>query len=57
MKLKWLRELKDGNFICMVWIPTEDNESDIWTKNVDGPTFDRHVICLVGRDQDMNAEN
>lgn len=46
-KQMWLRELKaDGTLICR-WLKGEDNESDILTKNVEGPAFDRHGLKLA----------
>ena len=43
VRLMYLRELKEKGTIRIEWTPTEDNESDIFTKNVDIATFERHV--------------
>jgi hypothetical protein len=41
-KHTWLRELKEEGTLIIKWIPGKDNETDILTKNVDGPLFERH---------------
>ena len=41
-RIMFLRELKDSGILRIVWIPTTDNESDIYTKNVDKQIF---LIC------------
>ena len=47
-RLMFIRQLKENNTIRIQWIPTENNRSDIYTKNVDQETFDKHVkyICM-----------
>ena len=48
VRIMFLRELKEENVIKVEWIPTVDNEADIFTKNVDGATFKRHVVKFCG---------
>ena len=45
--IMFLRELKEDGVIRVQWIPTGENPSDIFTKNVDRQTFLKHVktIC------------
>ena len=42
VKLMYARELKDAGVIKVMWIPTESNEADILTKNMEARTFNRH---------------
>ena len=46
-RIMFLRELKEDGVIRVQWIPTGENPSDIFTKNVDRQTFLKHVktIC------------
>ena len=47
VRIMFLRELKESLMIRVEWISTSENESDIYTKNVDNQTFKKHVsnIC------------
>ena len=46
-RIMFLRELKESGVLRIEWVSTNDNESDIYTKNVDRQTFFKHVknIC------------
>jgi hypothetical protein len=46
-RIMFLRELKENETIRVLWIPTDENTSDVFTKNVDRKTFERHIktIC------------
>ena len=46
-RIMFLRELKEDGVIRVQWIPSGENPSDIFTKNVDRQTFLKHVktIC------------
>jgi hypothetical protein len=35
------------------WISTDDNSSDLFTKNLHGPAFEKHAKALVGKDEYM----
>ena len=50
IRYKFLRELKEANLIRCVWIPTDLNETDIFTKNCQGPLFQKHIKKFVGED-------
>jgi hypothetical protein len=39
----FLRELKEDDIIHVKWIPTSENSADLFTKNLDGPTFTKHM--------------
>ena len=43
VRIMFLRELKEQKILEVKWVPTKSNASDIFTKNVDGGTFLRHV--------------
>jgi hypothetical protein len=35
------------------WIPTDENEADMFTKNLDGNTFEKHLKRINGQDKYM----
>ena len=39
-RIMFLRELKENEIIRVLWIPTDENTSDVFTKNVDRKTFE-----------------
>jgi hypothetical protein len=41
----------------VVWIPTEENSVDLFTKNLSGPAFDKHASVYVGEDDYMKQNN
>ena len=47
VRIMYLRELKENKVIKVLWQPTEANEADVFTKNVDGATFEKHLNALV----------
>jgi hypothetical protein len=53
-KLAFLRELKEEGIIECRWISNEDMSSDIFTKNVGGADFQKHLATYVGHDEYMN---
>ncbi len=46
----FLRELKDQGLLAIKHIAGEQNDADIFTKNVTSAIFDRHVPLYVGKD-------
>jgi hypothetical protein len=49
VKQLFLRELKESKVIKTNWIPAgEEMTSDIYTKNLPGPLFDKHGSKFVG---------
>ena len=46
----FLRELKDQGLLVIKHIAGEQNDADIFTKNVTSAIFDRHVPLYVGND-------
>ena len=54
VRYKFLRELKEANLLRCVWCPTAENESDAFTKNLSGPTHEKHISKWVGTDEYMD---
>jgi len=52
VKVMYLRELKEKGIIRVYWHPTKENESDIYTKNVDNKLFEKHAKKLCCEEQD-----
>ena len=49
-RLHFLREMKELNLIKTIWIPGDDNEADMFTKNLSGPNYNRHAEKFCGKD-------
>ncbi len=41
-RLNFVRELKEAGILKVEWKAGEDNSSDMFTKNLQGPDFKRH---------------
>ena len=50
-KQVFLRKLKEDEILLVRWIPTEENESDLFMKNLDGPLFAKFAKAFVGDDE------
>jgi histone deacetylase 1/2 len=50
----FLRELKEEGLIHMQWISGDDMPSDLFTKNLPAPLFEKHASRYVGIDEYMN---
>jgi hypothetical protein len=44
----FLRDLKEENIIITKWIAGDDNSSDLCTKNLGGPLFEKHLATYCG---------
>jgi hypothetical protein len=44
----FLRELKEASVLVNKWIAGTVNEADIFTKNLDGPTFQQYTRIFTG---------
>jgi len=53
IRQSFLRELNEDGIISVKWILTEDNSSDLYTKNLSGPAFEKHASVYVGKDEYM----
>ena len=55
VKQYFLRELKEQGMVNVVWTKGDDMTADIFTKNLSGPTFNKHAEALVGNDEYMQT--
>jgi len=53
VRYMFLRELKEEGILVTEWISTDDNASDIFTKNLGGPKFEKHTSVYCGVDEYM----
>ena len=44
----WLRDLKEEGIILTEWTSGADMASDLFTKNLDGRTFEKHIRTYTG---------
>ena len=51
VRFNFMRELKEEGVIVVNWIGTDENSSDLFTKNLDGPTFEKHTKTYCGADK------
>jgi hypothetical protein len=56
IRQSFLRELNEEGVIEVYWIPTEDNSSDLFTKNLSGPIFEKHAAVYCGKNEYMKSE-
>ncbi len=49
----FLRELKESKVMDIRWIKGLENNADVFTKNLDGPAFEKCIRTLVGQDVHM----
>ena len=47
VKYFFLRDLKESGDFSIVWLPSTQNTSDLFTKNLDGPMFAKHAGTYV----------
>ena len=57
VKQYFLRELKEAGIIEVEWVKGEDQTSDLFTKNLPGPAFEKHAVAFVGHDEYMTSSN
>jgi len=44
---KFIHEYVDSGFIKILYVPTAENDADLWTKNVSGELFEKHSEKVV----------
>jgi len=49
VRLAFIRELKEDGILQIKWIRSQENSSDIFTKNTDGATFKKHNKQFINR--------
>ncbi len=57
VRQNFLRELEEEQILTLVWISTDDNSADLFTKNLPGPAFEKHVAVFCGHDEYMNKDS
>ena len=57
VRMHFLRELKEEGLIVCDWVSGEENPADLFTKNLQGPLFNKHASNYVGRDEYMDEAN
>jgi hypothetical protein len=57
VKQYFLHELKEAKIIEVKWKNSEDLTSDIFTKNLSGPLFEKHAKTFVGNDEYMTSQD
>jgi hypothetical protein len=55
--VNFLRELKEQGLLCVVWIPTDENSADLFTKNLPGPLFDGNGSDDLSNSSDSQGES
>ena len=50
VKQHFLRDMKEQGLIRVEWLPTAENDSDLFTKNLGGPEFNKHTESYCGDD-------
>ena len=50
VKQHFLRDLKEQGLIRVEWLPTDENESDLFTKNLGGPEFNKYASKFCWND-------
>ena len=53
VRMHFLRELKEDEIVLVEWIPGTENSSDLFTKSLHRPLFEKHATIYVGRDKYM----
>ena len=51
----FLRELKESKVMGIHWIKGLENDADAFTKNSDGPAFEKCIRTFVGQDVHMKS--
>lgn len=51
VRQNFLRELKEQGTIKVQWIPGDKNDADLFTKNLEGPKYEKFAQVYVGEDE------
>ena len=54
--MHFLRELKEDGLIVCDWVSGEENPANLFTKNLQGPLFNKHASNDVGGDEYMDED-
>jgi hypothetical protein len=55
VRLAYVRELKEAGVIQVKWLQGAENPVDLFTKNLDGPTFRKHDKVFSGATNEIAA--
>ena len=47
VRTNFLHKFKEQGLIKVEWIPTAENSTDLFTKNLQGPLFEKHASVYV----------
>jgi hypothetical protein len=50
--VNFLQELKEQGLLHVVWIPTDENSANLFTRNLPGPLFEKHANVFTGNGSD-----
>jgi hypothetical protein len=50
--VNFLWELKEQGLLCVIGIPIDENSANLFTKNLPGPLFEKHVNVFIGNGSD-----
>ena len=56
IRYNYVKEFVEDGFIEIVFVRSEDNHADIFTKNVTKDVNDRHAKELIGMEKDINED-
>jgi hypothetical protein len=57
IRLNYVRELKEKGIIEIRWLNGKDNSADLFTKNLDVTTFEKHAKEYLGKFKSMKEED
>jgi len=57
VRQSFLRELEEEQVVTVKWIPTAENSADLFTKNLAGPAFTKHMKVYCGTDEYSKAND
>ena len=52
-KIKFKRELKEQGVMAYEWVSSEDNQADLFTKNLGRPSFLKHTKVFCGDEDNL----
>jgi hypothetical protein len=56
IRYRFVNEYVEDKFIEIIFVRTEDNDADVFTKNVSGETYDRHVVKFLEERENITEE-
>ena len=56
VRQNFLRELEEEQVLTLKWISTNENSADLFTKNLPGPAFLKHIAVYCSVDEYNNSQ-